>query len=150
MPLIPRGLTPGFVDRIRREVTNLNAPGSVINRTLDRVRQRFQPTPEPPAPEEYPVAVSAVPSSVADVEARIRWAGARWRILRATYHDSARDLEPYSFRYRAAENQTVPLLYAYCHKDDATEAFRLDRFQALTITDRTYGPPGRWQNEFAP
>jgi hypothetical protein len=159
VPLIPRGLTPSFVQRIQDGVRNLRAPGGVeqvVNRTVDRVKREINDRLPGGGGQQTDFAgggdipMPPIPSDVGDVMARIARAGAQWRILRVRYHDTERDLEPYSFRYRDADDPHIPLLYAYCHKDEATEAFKLKKFQSITITNRTYGPIGaKWDNEFA-
>lgn len=150
MPLIPRGLTPGFVQRIKDQVSNLSLPG-VVDRTIQRVRDEVRP-PKPDRARS-PVDVVAVPHNVGMYEAAIRKAGREWRILRVRYNDNDRDLEPYSFRFWDKDDPTIPLLYAFCHKDQDTEAFKLKKIQDMSITNRFYGTRAgeapKWDNEFA-
>lgn len=157
MPLIPRGLTPGFVQRIQEGVRNLGLPSAldIADRTVQRVRREINDRlPGGGAPrgdfgEAADVAMSPIPSDVADVMARIERAASRWLMIFVAYHDQERFLEPYSYRYRDADDPHIPLVYCYCHKDKATEAFKLKKFQRIEITKRQYGPPGKWDNEFA-
>lgn len=166
MPMIPRGLTPSFVNRIKDEVRQLTTPG-VIDRTLQRVRDEVKHQVQKqvygpstlehgkPRPEQLDVAMIPVPNDVASIEAAMQKAGREWRIVRARYHDNDRDLEPISFRYWDKDDPAIPLVYCYCHKDGTTEAFKLKKFQSVTITGRFFGPratPPRstqYRNEFA-
>ena len=54
-----------------------------------------------------------------------------------------RKLECYSLRPGAGGSGQ--LLYAYCHKDAAIEAFRLDRFKNFQVTEIPFSP--KWDIE---
>ena len=155
MPLIPRGLTPRFIDRIKQEIRNLTTPG-VIDRTIQRVKDEILPYPTRPPPVVEPsTAVTPVPLDIASIMQAFASAGRQWRIVRARYHGNDRDLEPLSFRWNDKDDPAIPLVHCYCHKDRMTEAFKLKKFESVAITNRFYGPrasPPRgteFDNEFA-
>lgn len=66
-------------------------------------------------------------------------------LMEMTYNGVTRLVEPYS--YRTTKNGDV-LLYAYCHKDQTTESFRVDRIEAnppVRATETKFDP--RWTIE---
>lgn len=165
MPLNPRGLTPGLVDRIRNQVRDLFAPAApnapqapapgtqqqdpgFFSRIMDKARswlskeRKDEPTFQGP------------PSGISDIMTRIQWAGRQSppRLLRMAYQSANspvaqwRDVEPYSYRYRAKEDPNIPLFFGYCHKDHNIEAYKLQRIADIQVTDKTFNP--RWEVEF--
>lgn len=119
MPLIPKGLSQGLIDRVKQ-----------------RVKQELGLVPQQQGP----------PTSEAEMKLRIRTALSTNppRLVRVLYQGADaptatwREMECYSLRYRGKGG--VPLLYAFCHKDKAIEAFRFDRVKDIQITNKTFAP----------
>jgi hypothetical protein len=158
MPLDPRGLGERVfnrvVDRVRRQlgvepvapvapVGEEPQPG-VIDRVQQLVRQRLGLEPQvEQAPPYY-----GPPRSLEEVKQRIQQAGRQMPpvLLRMEYNGNYRDVEPYSYRYRDAEDPHIPLFYGYCHKDNQIEAFKLKKITDLQVTAQPFQP--RWVVEF--
>lgn len=126
MPLLPRGLTPGLLTRVRER----------LKRELG-----LAPTKRPPVsgPEDVLLRMREAVHQEPPKLVRALYKGedatsATWRLL-----------EPYSIRYRGKGG--VPLLYAACEKESykGIEAFRLERFQDVQVTDIPFKP--RWKVE---
>jgi predicted DNA-binding transcriptional regulator YafY len=119
MPLIPRGLSQGLIDRVKQ-----------------RVKQELGLVPSQQGP----------PNSEAEMKLRIRTAVSANppRLVRVLYQaedattPTWREMECYSLRYRGKGG--VPLLYAYCRKDNAIEAFRFDRVKDIQLTNKPFEP----------
>ncbi len=127
MPLIPKGLTRGLIDRIR----------NLVDREFSQ-RRPVQDEEAPP-PEQQSI------SGIGDIHYRIRVGARDKTLLWMKYNNTWRFVEPYSFRYRSAGLQ--PLFYGFCRLHNTIEAYRLDRVQDLHNTDRPYSP--RWDVEIA-
>lgn len=63
-------------------------------------------------------------------------------LLELSYNGVDRLVEPYSFRVSKDGNE---LLYAFCYKDQRTEAFRVDRIEHAKATTTKFIP--RWAIE---
>lgn len=125
MPLLPTGLTPGLLTRIKerlkrelglgpKERPRITGPQDVLLRCREAVNQR------PPKLVHALYKAKDAPT-------------ATWR-----------HLECYSIRYRGKNN--APLLFAACSKENwGTEAFDLGRFEDVQVTDIPFSP--RWQIE---
>jgi len=164
MPINPRGLTPGLVDRIRNQVRNIFAPSApnapnapepgapqdpgFFSRIRDQAKSWLSKRREEAPPFQGP------PAGLNDIMARIQWAGRQNppRMLRMSYQskDSPmpqwRNVEPYSYRYRAKEDPHIPLFFGYCHKDQGIEAYKLQRIADIQITDKPFAP--KYEVEF--
>lgn len=158
MPVIPRGLSDRMFNRIRQRVQDsLGAPSvqpvaptreSVDTGLSSRIRQFVQdrlglePSPTETVSQTQAPVVSGPPTSLEEIKQRIQDAARRMPPLklRALYNGAWRNLSPYSFRYRDADDPHIPLLYAYCDKDKQVECFKLKKFQDLQITAEPYVP----------
>jgi len=125
-------------------------PPGLIDRVTDTVRQYLNLSPElqQPQQQEVPAIAQTPPASLQEVKHRIQLAGRQVPpvLLRMRYNNNWRDVEPYSFRYRDADDPHVPLLYAYCHKDNQIEAFKLKKITDLQVTSTPFVP--QWDVEF--
>jgi predicted DNA-binding transcriptional regulator YafY len=140
VPLVPKGLGSGLIDRInkrvQRELVNRLVPEKyrdVLKEELNLKEETNKPKPHTP------------PQSDAERKFRIQEAGKRRVLLYAKYNGHWRFIEPYSFRYRA-KNSREPLFYGWCYKDNGIEAFRLEKFEDLQVTERPFNP--RFDVEF--
>ena len=135
MPLIPSGLSQALFERLK-----------------DRVKRELGLEPagsaEPTEPGGKPVAEpqSTPPSSNEEKKLRIQEAGRKRVLLLMQYNGIYRHVEPYSYRFRDKDNANEPLLYAFCHKDQGIEAFKLRKITDLQVTDQPFSP--RYPVEF--
>jgi predicted DNA-binding transcriptional regulator YafY len=147
--------------RVERELgleDSTSTPTTFEDRLREKVRKFLRldepsaaPSSEPPA---APPPYYGKPRSLEEIKARLQAAGSRRPpvLVRMYYRAedapsaSWRDVEPYSYRYRAKEDPHVPLLYGYCHKDQQLEAFKLQRIEDLQVTNTPFQP--RWRVEF--
>lgn len=58
-------------------------------------------------------------------------------LMEMTYNGVSRLIEPYSYRVSQNGDQ---LFYAFCHKDQKIESFRVDRIEGAKATEDTYIP----------
>lgn len=142
-------VTPSLFERIRdrvRQELGGGDSGSFGERVRRLVRKRLSPTEDaaPEAPPEAPPEeppYRGPPRSLAEVNQRIQEAGRKRVLLRMLYNGVWRDVEPYSYRYRDADDPHIPLLYGWCvTKDDQIEAYKLKKIEDLQVTNRPYNP----------
>ena len=122
---LAKGLTPGLISRVKERLKHhfgvepkKRPPISGPEDVLLRMREAVRQNPPKLVRASYLAADAASPT---------------WRLL-----------EPYSIRYRGDGN--APLLFAACEKEAwKTEAFRLDRFKDVQVTDIPFKP--RWKIE---
>lgn len=125
MPLNPKGLSRGLVDRIK----------SLVSREMGGEEGKGEPGAEGVSAD--PLLTGAM-SDTAVLLYRIRH-GARSRtLLWMKYNNTWRHVEPYSFRYRSKGMQ--PLFFGWCQLHDEIHSFRLDRVQDIQVTDRPFAP----------
>lgn len=107
-----------------------------------------------PVMKEEEVKVMPKPDlnpDIATIQLRIQQAGQAKVLLWINYQKEgltspvARNVEPYSYRPRQV-NSAHPLFMAYCHKDQRTEAFILERIKGIMVTDIPFDP--KWPVEF--
>lgn len=168
MPLIPRGLTDSLFDRIRDRVRRelgveptaptAGEPGTAdpgfMSRIKQLVRERLGIEPAVRDAEPAPGGFGdqdvyyGPPKSLEDVKRRIQEAGRSQppMLLRVFYNGQWRDLEPYSYRYQDKDDPHIPLFFAFCHKDQQIEAFKLKKIFDIQVTRRPYQP--KWTVEF--
>jgi predicted DNA-binding transcriptional regulator YafY len=156
MPKLPRGLGPSALQRLKDFVTP-SAPSAqeaeeptlspgMFERVLEWGKKMLGDQPQIDIYQVEP------PRSLAEVRQRIQVAGRNYRLLKMAYTAANaggptwRDVEPYSFRYRAKDEPWVPLFFGYCHKDASTEAYKLQRINHLQVTDKPFSP--QWAVEF--
>lgn len=161
MPKVPSG-SGSIVDRVRERVQRELNPGGTSNTPppgppadpafLSRIRelthQQVGTDPTQPPPPKAPDPYQGPPRSLEEVKARIQAAGRQRppKLLRMLYNGNWRDTEPYSFRWRDADDPQIPLFFGYCHKDDHIEAYKLKKIQDLQVTNRPFQE--RWVCEF--
>jgi hypothetical protein len=135
---------------------------NVFQRARDYVQRVLGPSPSPspgpsPAPEPgppLPPFPNQRPTSLDDVKARIQWAGRNRRVLTIDYVDmdgvvhGHRDVEPYSYRYRAKKDAHIPLFYAYCRMHQEIHAFKLQGIRDVQFTADVFMPRNSWEVEF--
>ena len=162
VPLIPTGLGRRLYDRVVNRVRRELGPDTTetamvphkpsladrIKNVVRRVLNIEQPTPALPGEPPEPPLYTGPPRTLEEVKQRIQEAGRQHPpvLLRALYNGRWRDLEPYSYRKRDRDDPHIPLLYAFCHKDNGIEAFKLKKFRDLQVTNRPFQP--RWDVEF--
>lgn len=84
------------------------------------------------------------PPSPQEVIQRAMLAGQHRVCALAVYNGVRRVLEPISWGRRGqrdADDPSLPLMFAWCHKDTACEAFKVSRFQAFGLMFRSYSMP---------
>lgn len=97
-------------------------------------------TTAPQAPE-VPAIPPAGPLDMATTLDNIHAAGRRLLQLDITYNGTQRLVEPYSMRLKS----TGQLFFGYCSIHGCIHSFRLERIQAIRVTDIPYTP--RWPVE---
>lgn len=120
------------------------------------VQKVLQPAKPPLTPHGLPVPPfpPQPPGTLADVRARIQWAGRNRRLLVMGYRDmdgnqhAHRDVEPYSYRYRAKKDRHIPLFYAYCRLHNEIHCFKLQGITDCQIKDELFTPRQGWVVEF--
>lgn len=120
MPLIPKGLSKGLIERIR----NL-------------VRREMGDEPEVDESGRDPLLEGPMTDAPV-LMYRIRHAARTKTLLWMKYNNTWRHVEPYSFRYRSRGMQ--PLFFGWCQLHDEIHSFRLDRVQDIQTTDRVFNP----------
>lgn len=131
MPVLPKNLPQTIRDRIWTEVQRRLDPRRIIyDPGLGRRRTDLD--------DLVDGASSVGPLPLQELQRRIQIAGSNRLIAAAQYNSMWRDLEVMSYRYRDKDDRNIPLLYAWCHKDNAYEAFKLKKFQAFQLTRRPY------------
>lgn len=117
-------------------------------------RDPESPKQEPVLKEEPMEEVVTQPDinpDIATIKLRIQQAAENRVLLWINYQRKGvtapvdRNVEPYSYRQRQ-RNSAYPLFMAYCHKDNRTEAFILERIKAIMVTNIPFTP--RWKVEF--
>lgn len=88
------------------------------------------------------------PETVGEALARIQYAGRNRLVMKMLYHGKWRDVEPWSLRYRARANPTIPLVYMYDEKDSQFKAFLPQKMEDLQITGRHYSDGRGYPVEF--
>lgn len=94
------------------------------------------------------------PTSLEDVKARIQWAGRNRRVVIVHYVDvhgvphAHRDMEGYSYRYRAKQDRHVPLFYGWCRLHNEIHAMKLQGMTDVQFKDEAYTPRNGWPVEF--
>lgn len=141
-----------------------NLPGRIVDKLRNVIKQRREgPGPSLPPPRSDPgrsgprtvytttgdpqldeavrSMTSLGPLSLAELQKRIKFCADHRLQGRMLYHGNFRNVEPMSYRYRAREERFVPLLYAWCWKDRAVEAFKLQKVGAFQVTYQPYMNP---------
>ena len=161
MPVIPRSLSKGLIERVR---TRLEKEVGKVERGVERVVERalgIETTrPEDRGPTEFEKYLPQAPDPKVvpyylwitmldtkrpdwpEVLRRASFAGKYRLVVKCTYNDHTRDMEPQCLRYWDKDNADIPLLYAYCQKDRQIEAFKLKKFTMMQLTNRFYSERG--------
>lgn len=119
--------------------------GGLLGRARDWVKRRLE-REEPSLDELITQESTTGPMSYGRLRYRIGLAGRNRLLVKMKYNGVWRFVEPYSFRYRDKDTPSIPLFYAYSHKDNAIRSYKLLRVQGLALTRQTYTP--RWPVEF--
>lgn len=136
---------PTFTSRIKqlvKEQLGLNQPNPFSTQHPSNRAPIPGAAPVAPAPDEAPAPerVRGRPRSLEEIKQRIQEAGRQLPpvMIRMLYHNRWRDVEPYSYRYRDADDPHIPLFFGYCHKDDQIEAFKLKKIQDVQVTQQPF------------
>jgi hypothetical protein len=131
MPVLPKNLPQTIRDRIWTEVQKRLDPRRVIyDPKLKRRRTDLD--------DLVDGASSVGPLPLQELQRRIQLAGSNRLQINCAYNGFIRRLEPYSYRYRDKDDPQIPLLYAWCWKDNAVEAFKIRRFTMMQVTRDPY------------
>lgn len=137
---------PGFMQRLRETVQTL-VPGK-LDLGLGDYGPDFEPAP--PKPGDLVTDPERAQESIHDIrifqnptpdvsEVVIRRAGKLRRKLLLTYNGDTRSVEPY--RLVVSESTKATILKALCGLHGQVESFRLDRIQAIGMTDEPFVEP---------
>lgn len=141
MPVLPQNLPQTIRDRIWTEVQKRLDPRRIIyDPGLGRRRTDLD--------DLIDGASSVGPLPLQELQRRIQLAGSNRLQANAQYNGMWRRMEVMSYRYRDKDDPNIPLLYAWCHKDAAYEAFKLKRFTSFQVTRDPYSVQHPYPVEF--